>query len=235
MLFRSGSFLTRQQTACIYLRFASTSERLSCILFAKTMSGNYGEPDWLTPGSTGATAASTNFDSSQQNAAGGMPAPAADNPEKNAKCVQILLSLMNITVCALMTYLGVEGIISMNFGVNFDQFSWFFVTIYMFVFAGILLMYEIVWWTKLKSVNRSLRKNFGFMYGIRGKGLFLIFVAFLTVGFRGHPTLELLMYATGGSWLAVGILHIFLFYFKPNLVSSYKSPTAGFTDVGTAV
>ena len=92
------------------------------------------------------------------------------------------------------------GILGMTFG-GLDGLTEFFVTIYMFVFSGLLLVYEVMWWKSIGPINKLWRKNFGFMYGMRGKALYLIFVAFLCLGLEGMENLQLLMYATGSVWL----------------------------------
>merc|ERR1712232_310378 len=79
-------------------------------------------------------------------------------------------------------------------------------------------------------INRTLRKNFGFMYGLRGKGIYLIFVAFLSIGLMKDGSDHFMMFlnwATGIGFLAVGVLHIFVTFTNPELVLSYKPPSAG--------
>jgi len=106
-----------------------------------------------------------------------------------------------------------------------------FVGVYMVIFAGLLFSYEFMWWTPIDALNRSLRKNFGFMYGIRGKAFFIIFVAFLSLALitkRESNLIRYMTWATGISWLAVGIGHVLIFFYKPEMFVSYVSPTAGF-------
>ena len=111
------------------------------------------------------------------------------------------LSILNLICCGLMIYLGVRGILSINFGAGFSNFSELCAIIYMFVFSGLLLAYEAMWWKSVKSINKVLRKNFGFMYGLRGKAAFLIFVACLSLGVSNLPNLKALMYSIGILWL----------------------------------
>merc|ERR1711862_711625 len=98
-----------------------------------------------------------------------------------------------------------------------------FVGIYMILFS-----YEIMWWMPIDVVNRSLRKNFGFLYGIRGKAFYIIFVAFLSLAITSNKNIDVLKWLTGIIWLAVGVLHILAFFMKPQLFVTYTAPTAGF-------
>lgn len=97
-----------------------------------------------------------------------------------------------------------------------------------------------MWWKSIDSVNKNLRMNFGFLYGIKGKAAYLIFVAFLAIGLRDDVSVKFLRWMTGGCFLGTGILLLFLHFTKPELLSSYKAPTAGFGrqrggDVNTSV
>jgi len=126
-----------------------------------------------------------------------------------------------------MAALGVLAMLGIKF--KFSDIDQGIIALYMIIFAVLLFCYELIWWTTIESINRLLRKNFGFMYGVRGKGFYLIFVACLVIGINkgvlGNN--EWLRYVTGIAWLAVGILHIFLYYWRPEYVADYKVPTAG--------
>jgi len=94
------------------------------------------------------------------------------------------------------------------------------------MFSLLLFTYELMWWISVPTINRIVRKNFGFMYGFKGKGLYLIFVAFLCVGLDNGGE-EWLRYFTGVAFLSGGILHLFLVCFRPEIVETYQAPTAG--------
>ena len=121
-----------------------------------------------------------------------------------------------------MCCLGVFGIIEGG------QLSEIFVSVYMILFAVLLFLYELMWWKSVDAVNKSLRMNFGFMYGIKGKASYMIFIAFLVIGLKDDVSVTGLRWATGGCFLGTGILLFFLNISKPELLSSYKAPTAGF-------
>lgn len=109
----------------------------------------------------------------------------------------------------------------------------FFLSIYMTMFATILFSYEVMWWQPSAFLNKMYRKNFGFMYGIQGKGLYLIFVAFLTIGLRDetkdHTAIPGLNWAVFFGWLVAGLIHEWLACTNMDVVLAYKPPTAGLT------
>ncbi len=99
-----------------------------------------------------------------------------------------------------------------------------FLAFYMILFAVLLFVYELMWWTPLTALNDNMRKNFGFMYGLQGKGLYLIFVAFLCFGLGKDARVLILNYFTGISFLVVGCLHIFIVCSKPEIAQEYQPP-----------
>lgn len=89
---------------------------------------------------------------------------------------------------------------------SIDDVTECFLGIYMVIFAAILFLYELCWWQPFPAINRTFRKNFGFMYGLRSKGFYLIFIAFLTIGLydEGASSIKGLDWASGIGWLATG-------------------------------
>ena len=128
----------------------------------------------------------------------------------------------------MMCCLGVYGFLDQPKG-NFD-IAECFVSVYMILFSVLLFLYELMWWKSIDSVNKNLRMNFGFLYGVRGKALYLIFVAFLVIGLKDNVSVRFLRYMTGGCFLGTGVLMLFVHFTKPDLLSSYQAPTAGFGD-----
>jgi hypothetical protein len=137
------------------------------------------------------------------------------------------LSVLGMGLAAMMAALGVLTIIEINkVGVG-DDFSEPFLAAYMIMFALLLFLYELMWWTPMPGVNKAMRKNFGFLYGLRGKGLYLIFVACLCLGLGKDASVSALNWATGIAYLAAGCLHWFVVCFHPELAGQYVAPTAG--------
>ena len=128
-----------------------------------------------------------------------------------------------------MAALGVLTLLDANWGNLGDLATTPFLATYMILFSLLLFFYELMWWMPVPVVNRTLRKNFGFMYGLKGKGFYMIFVAFLCLGLidESNSTIEALGWTTGIAFLSVGIFHIFLIISNPDFLDTYRPPTAG--------
>jgi hypothetical protein len=128
----------------------------------------------------------------------------------------------------MMASLGILTLISFGFD-SADEYSEAFLSVYMVIFALILFCYELMYWQGIAFINRSFRKNFGFMYGLKGKGFYLIFIAFLCLGLRDDSSSGVngLDLATGIAWLAAGCIHVFIGFTMPEATEAYKPPTAG--------
>mmetsp|Transcript_21618 Transcript_21618/g.32847 ORF Transcript_21618/g.32847 Transcript_21618/m.32847 type:complete len:201 (-) Transcript_21618:212-814(-) len=196
------------------------------------MSGQYGEPDWANASSTPVTVADTGASTAPATASGAAgwatattnanAAGMSNDSGSKTNWFQRLLSLFSIGLAAMMCCLGVFGIMEQT------ELAEIFVSIYMILFSVLLFLYELMWWYSIDSVNVNLRKNFGFMYGVRGKALYLIFVAFLVIGLKNDVSVKFLRYMTGGCFLGTGVLMLVLHYGKRDLLSNYEAPTAGF-------
>ena len=136
------------------------------------------------------------------------------------------LSVMDIGLSVMMAALGVLTLIEVH-GSGVGELSEPFLAAYMVLFAALLFAYEAMWWSAVPWVNKSLRKNFGFLYGLKGKGLYLIFVACLCLGLGKDAKVKTLNYATGAAFLGGGCLHWFVVCAYPELAQTYVAPTAG--------
>ena len=152
---------------------------------------------------------------------------ASEAPSKS-RFTLICLSFLNIGLAAMMASLGILTLIEIHKN-GIGDFSEPFLACYMVMFAVLLFVYECMWWKAIPGLNKTLRKNFGFLYGIRGKGLYLIFVAFLCLGLGKDASVATLNWSTGIAYLAAGCFHIFLVCWKPELTAEYIAPTAGLT------
>ena len=126
--------------------------------------------------------------------------------------------------------LGVLTLIEVHFRGLGEDFSEPFLASYMILFSVLLFMYELMWWTPMPLVNKALRKNFGFLYGLRGKGLYLIFAGCLCLGLGKDASVKTMNWATGIAFLVVGSLHWFVVCFHPDVALKYVAPTAGLLD-----
>jgi hypothetical protein len=127
-----------------------------------------------------------------------------------------------------MAALGMLTLVNFSYK-SADNYSEAFLSIYMVIFALILFFYELMYWKGIAVLNRSFRKNFGFMYGLKGKGFYLVFIAFLCIGLRDNDSSGVngLDWVTGVAWLAAGIFHVFIGFTMPEATEAYKPPTAG--------
>jgi len=190
------------------------------------MSG-YGEPEWVNP-----TTEATSGVTQEANTPSNVTAPAADNSSSagsagEGKLALMGLSVLGICLSAMMGALGVLTIIKVKEAGIGGDLSEPFLAAYMVMFATLLFVYELMWWSPMPVVNMALRKNFGFLYGLRGKGLYLIFVACLCLGLGSDASVKELNWATGIAFLAAGCLHWFIICFHPDLAGKYVAPTAG--------
>ncbi|GAX23468.1 hypothetical protein FisN_14Hh363 [Fistulifera solaris] len=189
----------------------------------------YGEPDWASPGNTSASNNMVTVDTGSSNNNNATGVSSGGRPEREkTKCWIAALSLLDLGLAAMMAALGLLSLIEMDFK-ELNDVTEAFLAIYMVVFAVLLAMYEFAWWQPVPSINKTFRKNFGFMYGLKGKGFYLIFIAFLCIGMWKDETTAVkgLDWATGLAWLGAGCGHVFLSCCVPNADTLYKPSTAG--------
>jgi hypothetical protein len=115
---------------------------------------------------------------------------------------------------------------------NKSDFAEWFIASYMILFGVLLFLYEAVWWCTVAPLNRLIRKNFGFMYNIRGKALYLIFVACLCIGINNDllGNMDWLRWISGIGWGAAGAGLLFLSFTNQQLFENYYIPTKGMTN-----
>lgn len=183
---------------------------------------SYGEPDWATPGAATTSdpppAAVTNV-----NTGVGNKAPTPNRSQLWFKLISIIL----IGLCAAMVSLGVFVILNNR---SVKDFAEWFIASYMILFAGLLFFYELMWWCAVGPLNKIIRKNFGFIYSIRGKALYLIFVACLCIGIENNVLGDKawLRWFTGLGWGISGVVLLGLTMTKSEMFEEYRVPTAGF-------
>lgn len=107
-----------------------------------------------------------------------------------------------------------------------------FLYMYMCIAAVLLICSEIVWWTPLPSLNKFLRSNFGLLYGLKGKGVFLIFMVpylvTLALLSREEDTwFSVLKWFTAAVWLVAGVIVLIFSCLVPYVDEVYEPPTEG--------
>lgn len=151
-----------------------------------------------------------------------------------ARCVVLALSVLNLGLSAMMGSLGILTLITYKPS-SVKDLTLAFLACYMVIFAALLFCYEFIWWQPVAALNVTFRKNFGFFYGLNGKGFYLVFIAFLTLGLLNNAvssSLKGLAYATGLGWLAAGVLHIAVSCTVEGANAVYKPPTVGLAQLG---
>jgi len=182
----------------------------------------YGEPSWVNSQNNAATTTVSDANVDQ-----GVTVATADGTNGHGSlkgkggCVLCMLSILNMGLAVLMSFLGVLTIIRVHqYGI--EILSEPFLAFYMILFAVLLFLYELMWWAPSTKINDDMRLNFGFMYGLRGKGLYLIFVAFLCLGLGKEAKVAILNYFTGVAFLIGGLLHIFVVCYRPEIAGEYQ-------------
>jgi hypothetical protein len=190
---------------------------------------DYGEPDWVNPSNE-----TSNREATQESNIGGNITAPPQEPRSNGGLVLTGLSVFVIGLSVMMGALGVLTLIEVHY-TGLTDFSEPFLAAYMILFALLLFVYELMWWQPIPWINKSLRKNFGFLYGLRGKGLYLIFVACLCLGLGKDAKVKEMNYATGAAFLLGGCLHWFIVCSYPMMAQQYVAPTSGLASRETNV
>jgi len=182
----------------------------------------YGEPDWSAPGATATPAPPAGMENVNHGVAN--QAPSKDR----SKLWQNLISVLLMGLSSAMVALGVLTMLDNLSGPQ--DFAEYFIAIYLIFFATLLFFYELMWWCTIVPMNRLIRKNFGFIYKVRGKALYMIVIACLCIGIDSNilGKNNWLKWVAGIGWMATGIFIVFATFAAPTVFANYNSPTAGF-------
>ena len=88
------------------------------------------------------------------------------------------------------------------------------------MFAAILFLFETIQIRPCDLPQKIYKRNFGFLYGIKGKAIFMIFIAFLNFGLSSPRALAL---ATGIVLIFLGAVQILIHLKWPEYM---EEPTA---------
>ena len=100
-------------------------------------------------------------------------APAAaggTTPPKYKFWVTAIFLILNLGISVMMAATGALGV---GHATSATDTGNVFVGIYMIMFAAILFTFEVVQIRPCGAVDDFYKKNFGFLYGIIGKGLYI--------------------------------------------------------------
>ena len=95
-----------------------------------------------------------------------------------------------------------------------DESGRIFVATYMIFFSVLLIMFEISQIRPCENVDFMFKRNFGFLYGTKGKALYIVFVAFLSFGLTEPATL---CFATGSLFALLGAFQNAMYLKFPDL------------------
>ena len=113
-----------------------------------------------------------------------------------------LLKVLTLALSMLMVLTALIGLTEVG---GIEESGRIFVAVYMIFFSVLLMMFEISQIRPCENVDFMFKRNFGFLYGTKGKALFIIFVAFLSFGLTEPATL---CFATGSLFALLGAFQI---------------------------
>ena len=118
---------------------------------------------------------STNKAASSSSTAEQVARPTATIPAKPRPpyfaVAQTIHTSINIGLMIFVSAVGVIGILDSN---NVDDTGTVFVGIYLLIFAMIEFTYEVSQIIPSESLDELVKKNFGFLYGVNGRGMFFL-------------------------------------------------------------
>ena len=103
----------------------------------------------------------------------------SDQPKPAPRYVKTIFLILNVAFMVFLCAAGVEGMKSA--ALIYDA-STGVVGFYLLLFAVMLIIFEIIQIYPCASVDTIYKKNFGFLYGMVGKCLFIIFMAIFCFG-----------------------------------------------------
>lgn len=81
------------------------------------------------------------------------------------------LKVATLGLSSLMLFTALYGLSQVD---GFADLNKMFVGVYMICFAVMLLLFEIIQLQPMVWLDHMYQRNFGFMYGVKGKGFFII-------------------------------------------------------------
>lgn len=131
--------------------------------------------------------------------------------------VQYALRIATMMICILMAATALIGLSCIH---GVESTGRIFVAIYMFLFAGLLFVFEGVQMRNIEYLDHIYRRNFGFMYNSLAKSFFIIFIGFLSFGLGEPSTLS---FCNGLIFAGFGAGELALFLKFPELFEQESS------------
>jgi len=122
---------------------------------------------------------------------------------------------VKIVVIGMSIMMLANGVLAFSsLGNSKNALSDAFVAIYITLFASLLFFHEITQFYPIEQIDEVVARNFGFLFKPFGKGLFMIFIAFLNFGLTVDTNLGL---STGICLSIVGFGYIVLYLRNPEI------------------
>lgn len=93
---------------------------------------------------------------------------------KDAPYKTIVQGIFLVLNLGLMLFLAAVGALGVGASNSTDDTGVIFVGIYLIIFAGIVFIYEAVQVCHIEMLDNLWKRNFGFLYGTIGKGIFIL-------------------------------------------------------------
>jgi len=123
--------------------------------------------------------------------------------------VRIVMTIINLGLAIMVAATGALGV---NDSTSSSDTGVVFVGIYLVAFAGVLFAYEMVQIYPIQMFDMPMKRNFGFMYGTMGKGIYMLFMGILAFGLSVPRELAI---ATGVIVSFWGCLQMLLYAYRP--------------------
>jgi hypothetical protein len=85
--------------------------------------------------------------------------------------LQCSATVCNVGLPVLVGFAGVLGLMGVD---EIADTSDVFMSLYMIIFAALLFVFELAQITNIQAIDIIIKKNFGYLYGPLGKGLYSI-------------------------------------------------------------
>jgi len=108
------------------------------------------------------------------------------NPERKILLVRWAIIIVDIALSVIIAATAITEFMDVS---GISQTEDVFVSVYALLFTLILFAHEISQIVTLEWLDNIFRKNFGFINGVKGKGIFLVFIAFLLFGLSDSQNL----------------------------------------------
>lgn len=73
-----------------------------------------------------------------------------------------------------MVFLAATGALGISSANGIDDTGLIFVGLYLIIFSGLVTVYEVSQVVGNEALDLFMKKNFGFLYGVIGKSLFIL-------------------------------------------------------------